>query len=83
MSIKHRRKGGRRFLQLFTNVKQSAAYHGLSLAARAALDGMSAQLGAAGVDLGEMEEAPVEEAIAEEGEAAPTEEAPAEEAAES
>ncbi|KIN72459.1 30S ribosomal protein S2 [Sulfitobacter guttiformis] len=33
------------------------------LAARAALDGMSAQLGAAGVDLGAMEEAPVEEAI--------------------
>lgn len=35
------------------------------LAARAALDGMSAQLGAAGVDLGAMEEAPVEEALAE------------------
>ncbi len=35
------------------------------LAARAALDGMSAQLGAAGVDLGAMEEAPVEEAVAE------------------
>ncbi len=35
------------------------------LASRAALDGMSAQLGAAGVDLGEMEEAPVEEAVAE------------------
>ncbi|MEM9968790.1 MAG: 30S ribosomal protein S2 [Pseudomonadota bacterium] len=34
------------------------------LAARAALDGMSAQLGAAGVDLGAMEEAPVEEALA-------------------
>ena len=33
------------------------------LAARAALDGMSAQLGAAGVDLGAMEEAPVEEAL--------------------
>ena len=31
------------------------------LAARAALDGMSAQLGAAGVDLGALEEAPVEE----------------------
>ena len=45
------------------------------LAARAALDGMSAQLGAAGVDLGEMEEAPIEEAVAEE---APAEEAPAE-----
>ena len=36
------------------------------LAARAALEGMSAQLGAAGVDLGEFEEAPVEEAVAEE-----------------
>ena len=54
------------------------------LAARAALDGMSAQLGAAGVDLGAMEEAPVEEAVAEEAptaaEAAPeaaTEEAKA------
>ena len=45
------------------------------LVARAALDGMSAQLGAAGVDLGAMEEAPAEEAVAEE--------APAEEAAES
>ncbi len=46
------------------------------LAARAALDGMSAQLGAAGVDLGAMEEA-VEEVVAEE---APAEEAKAEEA---
>ena len=36
------------------------------LVSRAALDGMSAQLGAAGVDLGAMEEAPVEEAVAEE-----------------
>ncbi len=36
------------------------------LAARAALDGMTAQMGAAGVDLGEMEVAPVEEVIAEE-----------------
>ena len=36
------------------------------LAARAALEGMTAQLGAAGVDLGEFEEAPVEEAVAEE-----------------
>lgn len=36
------------------------------LAARAALEGMSDQLGAAGVDLGEFEEAPVEEAVAEE-----------------
>ncbi|MDF1727990.1 MAG: 30S ribosomal protein S2 [Sulfitobacter sp.] len=33
------------------------------LASRAALDGMSAQLGAAGVDLGAMEEAPTEEAL--------------------
>ncbi|UZD92057.1 30S ribosomal protein S2 [Cognatishimia activa] len=40
------------------------------LAARAALEGMSAQLGAAGVDLGEFEEAPVEEAVAEEAAAA-------------
>ena len=36
------------------------------LASRAALDGMSAQLGAAGVDLGAMEEAMVEEVVAEE-----------------
>ena len=36
------------------------------LVARAALDGMSAQLGAAGVDLGEMEAAPEEEVVAEE-----------------
>jgi small subunit ribosomal protein S2 len=36
------------------------------LASRAALDGMSAQLGAAGVDLGEMEQVPEEEALAEE-----------------
>lgn len=35
------------------------------LASRAALDGMSAQLGAAGVDLGALEEAPVEETVAE------------------
>ena len=48
------------------------------LAARAALDGMSAQLGAAGVDLGAMEEAPVEEVVAEEAPA----EAPADAAAE-
>ena len=47
------------------------------LAARAALDGMSAQLGAAGVDMGAMEEAPVEEAVTED---APSEE-PAAEAA--
>ena len=42
------------------------------LAARAALDGMSAQLGAAGVDLGAMEEAPAEEALAEDAPAAST-----------
>ncbi len=36
------------------------------LAARAVLDGMSAQLGAAGVDIGEMEEAVTEDAVAEE-----------------
>ncbi|MEM7721129.1 MAG: 30S ribosomal protein S2 [Pseudomonadota bacterium] len=48
------------------------------LASRAALDGMSAQLGAAGVDVGAMEEAPVEEAVeAPVAEAAPAE-APAE-----
>ncbi|MEM6311021.1 MAG: 30S ribosomal protein S2 [Pseudomonadota bacterium] len=41
------------------------------LAARAALDGMSAQLGAAGVDLGAMEAAPAEEAVAEDAPAAP------------
>jgi small subunit ribosomal protein S2 len=53
------------------------------LAARAALDGMSAQLGAAGIDLGEMEEAPAEEAVAEEPAAAPeaAAEAPAEQPA--
>ena len=39
------------------------------LVARAALDGMSAQLGAAGVDLGALEEAPAEEAVSEEAEA--------------
>jgi small subunit ribosomal protein S2 len=33
------------------------------LVSRAALDGMSAQMGAAGVDLGAMEDAPVEEAL--------------------
>ena len=50
------------------------------LASRAALDGMSAQLGAAGVDLGAME-ATVEEAVAEEASAeAPAEDTPAEEA---
>ncbi len=53
------------------------------LASRAAMDGLSAQLGAAGVDLGEME-AMAEEVLAEEAaaEAAPAEEAPAAEAAE-
>ncbi|WP_338548151.1 30S ribosomal protein S2 [Roseovarius phycicola] len=61
------------------------------LAARAALDGMSAQMGAAGVDLGAMEEAPMEEAVAEaapaeaaaeevKAEDAKAEEAPAEDA---
>ena len=35
------------------------------LASRAALDGMSAQLGAAGVDLGALEEAPTEDALKE------------------
>ncbi|WP_417727654.1 30S ribosomal protein S2 [Roseovarius sp.] len=35
------------------------------LVSRAALDGMSAQLGAAGVDLGALEEAPVEEVLVE------------------
>ncbi len=48
------------------------------LVARAALDGMSAQLGQAGIDIGEMEEAPVEEALTEEA----TPEAAAETAAE-
>ncbi|MGZ9812475.1 30S ribosomal protein S2 [Pseudoroseicyclus sp. H15] len=49
------------------------------LAARAALDGMSAQLGAAGVDLGEMEAALAEEGLGEDAaaEAAPAEDAPA------
>ncbi len=35
------------------------------LVSRAALDGMSAQMGAAGIDLGALDEAPVEEAVAE------------------
>ena len=50
------------------------------LAARAALDGMSAQLGAAGVDVGALEEGTVEEALAEAPEeaAAGADEAPAE-----
>ena len=36
------------------------------LIARAALDGMTAQMGAAGVDIGELEEAPVENVAADE-----------------
>jgi small subunit ribosomal protein S2 len=46
------------------------------LAARAALDGMSGQMEAAGIDVGALEEVPVEEAVAEE---APAEEPKAEE----
>ncbi len=43
------------------------------LVARAALDGMTAQMGAAGIDLGELDDAPVEEILAKEtkAEAAP------------
>ncbi|MET1410644.1 30S ribosomal protein S2 [Roseibium sp. HPY-6] len=52
------------------------------LIARAAIDGISRAQGAAGMDVGESEEAPLEEALVEEaGEAAAAEEAPAEEAA--
>ncbi len=40
------------------------------LVARSALDGMSAQLDAAGIDVGELEETPVEEALAESAPAA-------------
>ncbi len=47
------------------------------LAARAALDGMTAQMGAAGIDIGEMAEAPVEEALAEAAPEAAAEAAPA------
>jgi hypothetical protein len=36
-TIKRRRKGGRRFIQLWTNVKRSEAYHGLSVYARCLL----------------------------------------------
>ena len=36
------------------------------LAARAAIDGMAEQLGQQGIDVGALEEAPVEEALAEE-----------------
>jgi small subunit ribosomal protein S2 len=43
------------------------------LAARAALEGMSAQMGAAGIDLGAMEEASVEEALVEAPADAPAE----------
>jgi small subunit ribosomal protein S2 len=51
------------------------------LAARAALEGMTAQMGAAGIDLGEFEEAPMEEALEEApAEEAPADAAPAEEA---
>ena len=48
------------------------------LASRAALDGMSAQMGAAGIDLGALEEAPTEEAIAETAPAEAPSETPAE-----
>jgi small subunit ribosomal protein S2 len=49
------------------------------LIARAALDGMTAQMGAAGVDIGAMEEAPAEEAVEETAAEAPAAEvAPAE-----
>ncbi|MFA7432524.1 MAG: 30S ribosomal protein S2 [Gemmobacter sp.] len=49
------------------------------LVARAALDGMTAQMGAAGVDIGALEAAPGEEALAEEpAETAEAAEAPAE-----
>jgi small subunit ribosomal protein S2 len=52
------------------------------LVARAALDGMTAQMEGAGVDLGALEEGNVEEALAAEAEAEAPAEAPAEEAAE-
>ena len=48
------------------------------LVARAALDGMTAQMGAAGIDLGAMDEAPVEEVIVEAAPVAAAAEAPAE-----
>ncbi|MEM1302135.1 MAG: 30S ribosomal protein S2, partial [Pseudomonadota bacterium] len=48
------------------------------LVSRSALDGMSAQMGAAGIDIGEFEEAPVEEAVAEAAPAEAAAEAPAE-----
>jgi hypothetical protein len=37
MAKKRQRRSGRRFIQLWTNVKRSAAYHSLSLGARCAL----------------------------------------------
>jgi small subunit ribosomal protein S2 len=52
------------------------------LVSRAALDGMSAQLETAGVDLGALEEGNVEETLAAEGEEAPAEERKAEESSE-
>ncbi|MEL7116433.1 MAG: 30S ribosomal protein S2, partial [Pseudomonadota bacterium] len=47
------------------------------LVSRAALDGMSAQLDAAGIDVGEMEDGPVEEVLAEETATETVEETPA------
>ena len=44
---------------------QHVQSHYCDLVSRAALDGMTAQMGAAGVDLGALEDAPVEEAVAE------------------
>ncbi len=56
------------------------------LVSRAALDGMSAQMGAAGIDVGALEDAPAEEAVEEEAPAEalakPAAEAPAEPVAE-
>ena len=51
------------------------------LVSRAALDGMSAQMETAGVDLGALEEGTIEEALAEEAPVAAAEEAPATEEA--
>ena len=53
------------------------------LVARAALDGMSAQLGAAGIDLGASDEAPAEDVLSEEAPAEAAEAETAEAAAES
>ncbi|HGG05313.1 MAG TPA: 30S ribosomal protein S2 [Aliiroseovarius sp.] len=47
------------------------------LAARAALDGMTAQMGAAGIDIGAMVETPVEEAVADDAAPAAADDAPA------